>query len=386
MYARRMKLLLCATALAAAGPSFAQTPLTYSVAGANLTLYGDVDLYMNYMKSNSGTTNFSIQDGAYLRTRMGLRGDKDVGGGYTMKFTLEQGLNDTSGASADTTRLFDRQAWAGVATPIGEFRVGRQNTLLFYKGNYIDNTTRTLGSVINAFGVPSRYDSDLSYATPRMAGLQGEVHYSFQGSIPGHASTQAVYQYGLDYEAGPFKLGYGDITGKPPPGSVVPNDVYYRHMYFNWNYGAGKIYLAFVQSNNNGTTGTGTGLLFNGGSPLGNTGALITGTDPGAKTKYNIPQVSADYQITTTLRIGALYGEIKDESGGGKNAKGWNLAAYYDIWKDTMLYGLVNSLDNDPNAGFRPAGSAGLTKPFTLASDVNGRTINGIQAGFVYKF
>jgi predicted porin len=381
-----MQLLLCATALAAAGASFAQTPLTYNVAGASLTLYGDVDLYANYMKSSSGATNFSIQDGAYLRTRLGLRGEKAVADGYVMKFTLEQGLNDTSGAQADTTRLFDRQAWAGVATPIGEFRAGRQNSVIFYKGSYIDNTTRTLGSVINAFGVPSRYDSDLSYATPRMAGFQGEVHYSWQGSIPGHPSNQAVYQIGLDYEYGPFKVGYGDLVGKPPTGSVVPDDVYYRHTYFNWNYGQGKIYLAYVQSNNNSTTGSGSSLLFNGGSPLGNTGALVTGTDIGAKTKYDIPQISADYQITKTLRLGALYGEIKDKSGSGKNAKGWNIAAYYDIWKDTMLYGLVNALDNDPNAGFRPSGSAGLTKPFTAPADVNGRKITGVQMGFVYKF
>ena len=136
----------------------AQTPLTYSVSGANLTLYGDVDYYLNYQKSSSGSHIVSLQDGAYLRTRIGLRGDKSVAEGYTVKFQAGQGLNDTTGAQADATRLFDRQLWAGLATPIGEFRVGRQNTAVFYKGSYIDNTTRTLGSVINAFGVPSRYD------------------------------------------------------------------------------------------------------------------------------------------------------------------------------------------------------------------------------------
>ena len=386
MHARRIKLLVGAAALMAAGVASAQTPLTYSVGGANLTLYGDVDLYSMYMKSSSGSKQFAIQDGGYLRTRLGLRGDKDVGNGYTMKFTLEQGLNDTSGAQADTTRLFDRQAWAGVATPIGEFRVGRQNSVIFYKGSYIDNTTRTLGSVINAFGVPSRYDSDVSYASPRMAGFQAELHYSFQGATTNHATNQAVYQWGLDYEHAPFKVGYGEITGKPPAGSPVPDDVYYRHTYFNWDYGQGKVYLAYVQSNNNSTTGSGSSLLFNGGSPLGNTGALVTGTDVGAKTHYDIPQVSADYQITKQLRLGALYGKIKDKSGTGKNASGWNVAAYYDIWKDTMLYALVNQIDNDPNAGFRPSGSAGLTKPFTAPQDVNGQKISMLAVGFVYKF
>jgi hypothetical protein len=58
-------------------------------------------------------------------------------------------VNATNGTQADqptgnTTgltnsgRLFDRQAWGGLTTPLGEFRVGRQNTGIFYIGNYID--------------------------------------------------------------------------------------------------------------------------------------------------------------------------------------------------------------------------------------------------------
>ena len=47
---------------------------------------------------------------------------------------------------------------------------------------------------------------------------------------------------------------------------------------------------------------------------------------------------------------------------------------------------LFDVIANDPNAGFRPAGSAGLPKNFTAAADVNGQTIRGMQLGFVYKF
>jgi predicted porin len=303
-----------------------------------------------------------------------------------MKFTFEQGLNETQGAQADATRLFDRQAWVGIATPAGEFRAGRQNGIVFYKGSYVDNTTRTLGSVINAFGVPSRYDGDLSWMSPRWAGFLLEGHYSIQGSTVDHTTEQGIYQLGIEYLGGPVRVGYANIIGKPPTGATVSKKVYYHLGFFNYDYGKGKIYLAFVKSNNNSTTGTPPNVLFNGGSPLGNVGNLVTGTDTGALTEYDIPQISADYQITKEVRIGALYGKIKDKSGTGKNASGWNIATYYDVFKDTMLYFLVNSLDNDPNAGFRPAGSAGLTKPFTAPADVNGQTIRGVQVGFVYKF
>jgi len=51
-----------------------------------------------------------------------------------------------------------------------------------------------------------------------------------------------------------------------------------------------------------------------------------------------------------------------------------------------MFYGLANSIANDPGAGFRPNGSAALTKNFTAPDDVNGRTIRMGSIGAVYKF
>ena len=386
MKATRIALALGALASMTAGTATAQTPLAYSYNGANLTLYGNVDYYLNYQKSSSGSHITSLQDGAYLRTRIGLRGDKSVAEGYTIKFQAEQGLNDTTGAQADATRLFDRQLWAGHASPIGEFRVGRQNTAVFYKGSYIDNTTRTLGSVINAFGVPSRYDSDLAYISPRFSGFQAEAHYSIAGSAVNDTSNQAVYQLALEWAGGPFRFGYAGVYGEPPDNAAVRNKVKYDSVYANWDYGKGKVYLAGVRSNNNGPTAGAPGILNNGASPLGNTGSLVTGTDTGALTFYKIYQVSADYQITPKLRVGGLYGQIRAESGTDKDADGWSVAGYYDIWRDTMVYLIVDQIKNDANAGFRPSGSAGLTKTFTAANDVNGRTISGAHVGFVYRF
>jgi predicted porin len=383
----KIALAIGALALTSAGAAQAQGTLSISKDGATMTVYGDVDYYLSYMTSSSGSKLIALQDGAYLRTRLGFKGDKDLGGGYSAKFTAEQGLNETNGAQADTTRLFDRQLWAGIATPAGEFRFGRQNTAIFYRGSYIDMTTRTLGSVVNTFGTPSRYDSDIAYISPRWAGFLAELHYSIQGSQPQHSTNQAVYQGALDWEYGPFRLGYAGIGGNPPAGSVVDKKVFYNNFYGNWDYGKGKVYLAFVRSNNQSTTpGTPTGTLNNGGNPLGTTGALVTGTDVGANTYYNIYQVSADYYIAPTVRVGALYGKIKDETNAVKNADGWSLAAYWDVTKELMVYGLANSLSNDPGAGFRPSGSAGLTKTFTSPADVNGQRIRMGAFGMVYKF
>jgi hypothetical protein len=146
------------------------------------------------------------------------------------------------------------------------------------------------------------------------------------------------------------------------------------------------VYLAYVRSNNNGTTAGAPGTLNNGGAPLGNTGSLVTGTDPGALTYYKIYQVSADYQWTPKLRVGGLFGKIVAEDGDDMDATGWSFAGYYDIFRNTMVYAIIDQIKNQANAGFRPSGSAGLTKTFTAADDVNGRTISGVHVGFVFKF
>jgi predicted porin len=374
-------------AFGTASPAFAQAPvapLTHRVGDASFTLYGDIDLYFNVMHSSSGANIFAIQDGAILRSRLGLKGDVDFGEGFKGNIVLEQGINATSGAPADATRLFDRLAWVGVVTPGGELRIGRQNTEVFLRGSAIDYGDRTLGAVINAFGVPSRYDSDLAYISPRVFGVLAAAHYSLQGSAVDSPTTQRVYQLALDYENGPVRVGYARVAGRAPPGTPVGRVVSYDNFYANYNYGPGKAYLVYIRSNNNGPSGA-NGELFNGSSPLGNTGALITGMDPGAVTYYNIYQASADYAVLPALKVGALYGLIRDASGTGKNASGGSVGSFYGF-KNVRLYLIADLLKNAHNAGFRPIGSAGLTKPFTAPEDVNGRTITGVHLGFVFRF
>ncbi len=404
-----------AQAATSASVGSAQGPLSINVGGGTVSLYGNIDEYLNVMKSSSGGRINSLQDGAFLRSRLGFKGDRAVADGYTVKFQLEQGLNLTNGAAADpagadttnglTTsgRMFDRQAWAGIATPYGEFRAGRQNAAIQARGDYIDFTTRTLGSVVNNFGVPSRYDGDLSWISPRVNGFLAEVHYAIAGSNPvkGTATTAStvsvtnmgVYQLALDYLNGPYRVGYAGIVGRPASGTTYDRNVVYHNAYANYDYGRGKIYATVVRSNNGGAA-NGSGALNNlGGNIVSNNptstaagaGALVSGTDATVNDFYNIWQISADYKITDKLRVGGLYGKISGPSGQLKGANGWSLGAYYDIFQNTMIYALVDSISNETFGAWGPGGSAGLTKKFS-GTDLTGQKIDGIQTGFVFKF
>jgi predicted porin len=385
------------------------------------------------MTSDSGHTINALEDGAILRSRLGLKGDKPLAPGYEMKFTLETGFNVLNGKFADTPgspapassgttyggttysgRLFDRQAWFGLLTPIGEFRVGRQNTTLQQLGGEIDYAARNLGGVINLFGVPSRYDSDLSFLSTRFFGFSFQGHVSLAGTAVRNGTSgnlsnignQRVYQFMADYKNGPFTAGYMELVGEPPAGgtnATLPKsgtNVVYLNPYVNYDYGKGKIWLAGVRSNNNGNTydGSNNVLLFNGGSPLGNTGVTansntgtlnngsVAGSIVDLNTYYNIGQVSASYIITDKLVIGGLYGVIRDTTYHAKNAHGYNVGAFYDVFKDTHTYLMYDVIKNDRGAGFTQAASAGLSPNFSDKSDVNGRKITGVQLGVMYAF
>jgi predicted porin len=356
-----------------------------AVAGAcaaqsNVTLYGNIDEYGNYMKSSSGTHVVALEDGAFLRSRFGFKGQEDIGDGWLVKFTLETGFNTDSGGFAGNS-IFDRQSWVGIATPsVGEFRVGRQNGPIFVRGAYIDYTTRTLGSVVNDFGVPSRYDNDVSFISARFAGVQAEAHVSLPETAAGNHPL--VYQFGVDWQDDDFVVGYAGLRGRPPANPEIDRDVVYDNVFADWRWSRGTVYLAYVHSNNN----TSTSVSNNAGQILGNTGGYNDGTNADLNHFYDIWQVSADWRPVPLLRVGALWGRIEDTSGRDRGATGASLGAYYDLSKRTTLLALVNWLRNDASGGFRFVGSGGLKSNFTNPDDVNGRTITGLGIGAIHRF
>ena len=380
--------------------------LSVNVGGGTITFYGDIDEYFNHMTSSSGAKINAFEDGAILRSRYGFKGEKPMGDGYAMKFTVEGGFNALNGQGADLPsynsglnstyggRIFDRQAWVGFATPAGEFRFGRQNTTIFFKGGEIDFGERTLGGIINLFGVPSRYDADVCYISPRLYGFQGQAHYSFGGSNVANGNTnQHVYQLSLDYVNGPLSAGYMEIVGAPAAGAKYDTSVVYRNPYVNYRLGKARFFLAYVHSNNQTTSGA----MANNGTLMSNVGingpangngfnGLVAGSDPNVHVYYDVWQGSAEYWLTQKLKVGALYGTIKDTTSGGKNAKGGAVGCWYDLFKDTLVYAYYDVISNDPNAGFRQAASAGLPTNFSAAADVNGQKITGYQLGVRYKF
>lgn len=357
-----------------------------ALAQSNVAVYGNLDQYLGYIHSSSGNSITGLNDGAVFRSRLGFRGAEDLGGGTQLKFTLEQGFSGDTGAQADATRLFDRQAWLGVAGSYGDLRVGRQNTAVFLVGSGNDYTERsTFGSVLNTFGIPTRFDNDISYRTVRMSGVQVELHYALPENGGATKGNRAILQLGVDYTLGDYRVGYAGLSATPNQvTATVQEKVVFHNLYGAYKYGQGTLYLGFERSNNptaNANGRTAATLISN----ISNPNNFFPGTDANARRFFNVSQVSADYRLSAALRVGALYGVIRDTSGGNAGAKGGNAGAYYDLSKRTLLYGFANWMKNEANGGFRFSGS-GAPSANLAGADINGKTLTGLQAGIVHRF
>ena len=214
----------------------------------------------------------------------------------------------------------------------------------------------------------------------RKYGVQFDAHLSLPELASGNHA--AVYQFGIDWKNDSFAVGYAGLRGRPVANAAINRDVVYDNVFANWMFGKGTVYLTYVRSNNNTSNATSN----NAATILSNVGGFNAGTSADLNNFYGIYQISADYRVADLVRVGALWGKIDDKSGRGRGATGGSMGLYYDLSKRTTLMAMVDTLRNDTNGGWRPAGSAGLKTTFTAPTDINGRTINGLQMGIIHRF
>ena len=143
------------------------------------------------------------------------------------------------------------------------------------------------------------------------------------------SGTNGIYQLALDYTGEAYRFGYAGLTSKPEAAAPVSRGVEYHNVYANYDYGRGKLYLSYSRSNNvtNNTRGNTAGtILSNIGTPTNS----YPGTDRNADRFYDIFQVSVDYRVTATTRIGALYGQIVDRTGQHAGASGGSIGGFHE--------------------------------------------------------
>lgn len=166
----------------------------FSVQAADVTMYGKVDTGLLF-KSNEitildqtvvDTDSFTMENGLNSASRFGVKGSEDLGNGMKVSFQLENGFKADSGEFKTKDKLFDRQATVALSSDFGTLTMGRVGGIGSGAGfdlvyGYADAFDGGSGSVLG-LAKSDRYDNMITYQTPKFAGMQATVQYSFNES------------------------------------------------------------------------------------------------------------------------------------------------------------------------------------------------------------
>lgn len=388
-----------------------------ALAQSSVTIYGNIDVSVDRVKKEAGTKNLSALgaqaagaiNGAQSLTRvgpdmssqsaLGFRGVEDLGGGYKGNFVLEGQMGIDNGALLRDGRLFGRQAYAGLTTPFGEVRLGRQYAPIFFSSAVI--TTERFGGtdqfvesgLTNALNI--RWDNAITYSA-QAAGFRGQLGFSpnagvadlvnanrggtasdTSGSILGGnnsgssgektsgrgRSWGAFGAYNLDaltvslgYGATAFKdVNVGLLTGTTP--------IFKLGDYSVWNLG-GKYVLKELGLTLNGSFGRASYDISSAGAAASLFG--ITNGD----LKVSSLVLGGRYEIGAVAFL-AQWSETKFRNEGRGKDHGITLGAEYSLSKRTTLYtrwGQIKDKGTGPGVAFALTGirevpSFGLSTP-----------------------
>ena len=266
-----------------------------SAAAADVTLYGVVDLGLNYQYSKVGDADavntFKEQAGQNSGSRFGLKGTEDLGNGVKVGFILENGFAADDGTMSQGGRLFGREANLFVTGDFGTLSMGRVGALSAGVGSYnvvygytVFGTgwgdTAGAKSLFN-LSDRDRMDNTVTYVTPSFAGVKVYAQYSFNRNgqeVAGNERNNDRYAgLGAKYELGAFSTGLVVDTvlnaANTPANSEDSLGVTWGASY---DFGVAKVYgMAQYGKNENKLGGYSTSLL-NDDDGAGNTTKVLS--------------------------------------------------------------------------------------------------------------
>jgi predicted porin len=288
------KSLIALAALAFVGAASAQS---------SVTLYGVADYWIGNVKG----TGWTSASGGLAPSRIGFRGVEDVGGGNTIGFTFEEGIdigngNNTTGGASN----YNRRATINMTSSLGEIQLGQSTTVyddvVGAKADGFDSAFATYGTVwVNAYTVRPGRNTKLI--------LPSFGPFSVSASASANNSVRAIQ---ANYSEGPIYAGIAIQNQKP--GAVST-----RSTLLTGAYDLGVAEL------------------------LGN---YSTVKNPGAGSdKANEFQFGVNVPIDNQLTVSAGYAQSQLSLAGvdGQKTTGFSVSAGYSLTSRTVYYGGLRS-------------------------------------------
>ncbi|WP_142805153.1 porin [Tepidiphilus sp. J10] len=216
------KLIALAVAGLVSAPVFAQS---------NIQVYGVADAYFK-AGDFMGDSTMGVDSGGLAGSRLGFRGEEDLGSGLKAVFVLEQGFNiDTgkstamsSGDNSDTKgdQTFTRQAYVGLKGNFGQVALGRQYAPGYFTSEYdaVRNAYISPMSLLSDFtrltitpNSAARWNNSVTYngtfQSVSVAGIYSAGNQETDSKLGTGADYSDDDKYGisLKYDNGPLKIG-----------------------------------------------------------------------------------------------------------------------------------------------------------------------------------
>ena len=180
-----------------------------------VTLYGIADAGVGRMKIPGGGATDSSNKTQFISSspmnnadsRIGVRGIEDLGGGMSVGFNFESGLNLNDGSNTTAPAFWARAANMWISGNWGDLRIGRQFTASYVLTSMYELTNTANYSVLantyNYVGIGVRADSAFAYRTPTFNGFTAGIGYVNKNDI-----GLSVVDVAAMYAGGPVVAGF----------------------------------------------------------------------------------------------------------------------------------------------------------------------------------
>jgi len=338
----------------------------------SVEIFGVLDLALLKTSAAGSPKLTSLSTDSNTSSRIGFRGNEDLGGGMKASYWLESAIspdngtgsvtntnNQSSGQSsspAGTQGLtFGRRSTVSLSgTSWGEIRLGRDyvpsfNNLTTAMHPFGTNGLGNAGQLfypVAANGTTARTSvrasNSLGYILPETSGFTGHLMYAMGENASGAANSNDGKHVGyrLGYRNGPWNMAFASGTTKYTTTAGVAND--YTQTNFGINYQMGNAKLMFLNNENKiGATNTKTNMV---------------------GTQYNIP----------TGQVRVAYTKLK-ATGVANDANQLAVGYVHDLSKRTVLFTNYSKVQNE-----------GTGKQFTVGGGNGATTPGGASTGYEF--
>lgn len=365
------KLQTSMAALALLGASAAQ-------AQSSVQIYGLIDTAVEHLTNvdaaGHSLTRMPNLSGGMFPSRIGFRGQEDLGDGLRAVFTLENGFQPDSGGLNQGGRLFGRQAWVGLAGNFGTVTLGRTYSMLFqsfYDVDVIGPAQFSIGS-LDLYLPNARHDNSISYKGT-FSGVTLGATYSFgrdTSTVGGPSATSCAGENPADAQAcrnWSTMVRY-DAPGKQW-GALAAYDTYHGGAGAAAAFSPTKSSLTDTRWHLAGYGKIGDVTVAGGFLHRNNEGNATTPTS-------TLTYLGATYLVTPQLQIDAQVARL-DFKNSPNDTRIAVLRTTYYLSKRTAIYGLLGRVSNGGTA------AVALSAGATVAA---GGGQNGVMTGIQHTF